>query len=574
MGKILRVNLSDRTWQLADADASYAGLGGRGLGAAMISREIPPLADPLGADNKLILAPGILAGTSIPCSGRLSVCAKSPLTRTIKESNAGGSAAQKLASLGLMAVVVEGVSDGLAMVKIDKTGVTFLQADDLKGTGNYRLIEVLKDRFGEKCAFVSTGPAGEMKLKAASISVTTPDFHIRMAARGGLGAVMGSKNLKALVIDDTDSDLREKKDQDSIKESVKALAKGITDHPFTGAMKALGTPLLVDPINGLGCLATKNYSLGMFAGAEKISGMRLVELIAKRPNGKTTHRCMNGCIIQCSDVLTDEKGELIVASIEFETLALVGSNCMIDDLETIARINRACNDAGVDTMDVGAAIAVAMESGLLPWGDGRAALNLAEEIGRGTERGIMIGNGCKFTGDRLGSSRIPHVKGQSLAAYDPRGLKGTGVTYATSPMGADHTAGVVVPDPNLPTYNHLSATGQAPMSKGAQIYMAAVDTLGLCTFAFVPMVAPDLQRHLIACVSEVLGKPLGDDYLLQLGMSVLAMERAFNEAAGFDRDDDRLPAFFCEEVLPPLGTVFDVSAQELDSVHERAVPVS
>jgi aldehyde:ferredoxin oxidoreductase len=184
----------------------------------------------------------------------------------------------------------------------------------------------------------------------------------------------------------------------------------------------------------------------------------------------------------------------------------------------------------------------------------------------------MIGNGCRHAGERLGARRVPHVKGQSLAAYDPRGLKGTGVTYATSPMGADHTSGVVVPDPSLPWYDHLAATGQGPMSKGAQTYMAAVDTLGICIFAFVPMAAPELQKHLVACVAAVLGKPLADDYLLSLGTSVLAAERAFNEAAGFGREDDRLPAFFAEEALPSLGTVFDVSAEELDAVHGAAVP--
>lgn len=568
MRKILRVNLAVQTYQLTDPEPHYADLGGRGLGAAIIGREIAPTADPLGPDNKLILAPGILAGTSVPNSGRLSVCAKSPLTYTIKEANAGGAAAHKLAKLGIMAVIVEGRSEDLVILKIDKDGVVFLPAGALKGTGNYPLIDELKNRFGEHSAIVSIGPAGEQQIIAAGVSVTSPDFQIRMAARGGLGAVMGSKNLKAVVIDDTGHERVDINDLDRFKESAKALAKSIAAHPFTAGLKALGTPMLVNIISdGLGCLATKNYSLGKFEGAAKISGESLAGLIGKRPDGEAAHRCMPGCLIQCSNIFTDEKGELIVSGLEFETLALVGSNCMIDDLEMIGRINYVCNDAGVDTMEVGGAIAVAMENGLLAWGDGQAALELAKEIGKGTERGRMIGHGCKYTGDCLGAKRIPHVKGQCLAAYDPRGLKGTGVTYATSPMGADHTAGMVAPDPSLPDYNHLAANGQGPMSKGAQIFNAAVDTLGLCLFASVPLVAPELQQHLIACVSGILGRQLEDNYLIELGMSVLAMERAFNQAAGFNQNDDRLPAFFTEEKLPTLGTVFDVPAEELDAVH-------
>ena len=570
MKKILRIDMDRLQYQIEDVTAPYENLGGRGLSSKIIAEEIPPNADPLGGENKLIFAAGIFAGTSVPNSGRLSVGAKSPLTNTIKEANSGGAAAQKLVRLGIQAVVVKGCAKELTFLKIDNNGVTFLPAAHLQGLGNYRLIEKLKEEYGDEIAIISIGPAGEMKLKASSVSVTTPDFHIRMASRGGLGAVMGSKNLKAVIIDSQGRDGVEIKNKDKFKESVKALSKGIASHPMMGGLKELGTPLLVNMTSeGLGCLATKNFSQGKFEGAEKISGEHIAELMKKRPNAKPVHRCMRGCIIDCSNIFTDEKGEVIVSGLEFETIALIGSNCMIDDIDIIARINRLCNDAGVDTMDIGGAIGVAMEAGLLSWGDGETALEIVKELGQGTEKGEMIGNGCRFTGEKLGVGRIPHVKGQCLAGYDPRGLKGTGTTYATSTMGADHTCGNAIPSPANPEYNHVASTGQGPVSKFLQAYHAAIDSLGLCLFASLPALDdPELQKHFVSCASAIQGKPLDDNYLMQLGTSVLQVEKKFNDAVGFTEEDDRLPEFFALEQLPPTGNVFDVPEEELDSVYE------
>jgi aldehyde:ferredoxin oxidoreductase len=275
---------------------------------------------------------------------------------------------------------------------------------------------------------------------------------------------------------------------------------------------------------------------------------------------------MTGCIISCSNVYTDEAGKEIVSGLEYETLGLMGSNCMISDLDDIARMNRLCNDLGLDTMDVGAAIAVAMEAGLLPWGDGKAAYSLIEEAGKGTERGTMIGNGCFLTGKKLGVARIPQVKGQSLAAYDPRVLKGTGVTYATSPMGADHTCGNALPSPANPDYNPTASTGQAPVSGFLQWYFAAIDTLGVCLFASLPLLdMPELHKHLIDCATAVTGEPFDENYLMKLGTSVLRVEKAFNAATGLTSKDDRLPEFFLKEPLMPSGLVFDVSEEEIDS---------
>lgn len=567
MKKLLRINLDEMDYRLEEMPSGYANLGGRALSSQIISQEVDPRVDPLGPKNKLIFAAGILAGTAFPNSGRLSVGAKSPLTNGIKEANAGGTAAQKLARLGIQAVVVEGAAKDLTSLKIDNEGVSFITAARLKGLGNYQIIEEIKNEFGDKVSIISIGPAGEMRLRAASVSVTSPDLHIRMASRGGLGAVMGSKNLKAVVIDDRKAEGVEIKDKEKFKESAAGFSKGVSSHPMMEGLKVFGTPLLVNMINGLGCLATRNYSVGQFEGAEKISGEYIAELMGKRPNAVADHRCMNGCIISCSNIYTDEDGEVIVSGLEFESIVLTGSNCMIDDIDIIARINRACNDIGVDTMDVGAAIALAMEATVLNLGDGEAALSLVNEIREGTENGIMIGNGCRFTGEKLGSKRIPHVKGQGLAAYDPRGLKGTGATYATSAMGADHTCGNAIPNPLNPEYDPASAEGQGQMSKFLQTYHAAIDSLGICLFAALPPLdMTDLQGHMVSCIAAMIGESLDEDYLMQLGTATLKAEKRFNEEAGFTNEDDRLPKFFTEEALFPSRNVFDVSNKDLDEV--------
>ena len=565
MRKILRIDLTHKQYRYEDIPPLYANLGGRALTSKIISEEVAGVADALGKENKLVFAAGILAGTAAPNNGRLSVGAKSPLTNGIKEANAGGAAAQMLARLGIQGIVVEGVSNDLIMLKVTKDGVIFMPAVSFKGMGNYALIEKLKADHGDGVAVISIGPGGESLLKAASVAVTSHDFKIRMAARGGLGAVMGSKNLKVLIIDDAGAAGVEVADAAKLKEAATDLSKGILSHPLMEGLKQLGTPLLVNMINAAVCLPTKNYSMGQFEGAEKISGEFMVETMSKRPNSQPVHRCMTGCIISCSNVYTDEGGKEIVSGLEYETLGLMGSNCMISSLDDIALINRLCNDIGIDTMEVGAAIAVAMEAGLLPWGDGKAAYALIEEAAKGTDK-AMIANGCVATGQKLGVKRVPAVKGQSLAAYDPRVLKGTGVTYATSPMGADHTCGNALPSPANPEYNPTASAGQNKISGFLQWYFAAIDSLGMCLFASLPLLdMPELQKYLVECATAVTGQAPDETYLMNLGVSVLQSEKRFNEAAGLTSKDDRLPEFFMKEPLPPSGLVFDVSEADIDS---------
>lgn len=570
MAKILRINLSTHASATEEVPEAYRNLGGRGLSACILQHEVPATCDPLGPENKLIWAPGILAGTPFPCSGRLSVGAKSPMTGGVKEANTGGSMAQKLARLGLKAVIFEGQAREPVSVKITADGVSFSSGAAYMGLGCYAIVEKLKSEYGDKVSVACTGPAGDQQLLAASIQFTTPDFHIRIAARGGLGAVMGSKKLKTVVVDDTGSNQVEIKDKAGLKANVGALSKEILANPFVQLQRRFGTPVIFMNTQTAGALPTRNFSQGQWEKAENLSAERMEEIVQGRPNGTMTHHCMNGCIVSCSNVYTDEKGELISSGIEYESIALLGPNCLIDDFDTVARLNRACNDVGIDTMDAGSALAVAMEGGLLPWGDGAAAIRLIEGIARGEENSRIIGCGVKVTGEMLGVRRVPHVKGQGLSAYDPRILKGTGVTFATSPQGADHTAGIVLPGPWDPEYSPVQPTEQARRSRFMQEWMAAIDTLGICMMIGMTMrETPGLDKKLAASVSALLGEELGDGYVLELGRSVLDIERRFNKAAGFTEKDDRLPEFFLEEPFGPGAQVFDVSEAEIDTVHPQ-----
>lgn len=566
MRNILRIDLTNKQFTFEPLPENLKHLGGRGLISSILANEVDPKTDPLGEGNKLIFAPGLLAGTVVLNSGRCSVGAKSPLTKGIMEANSGGQAARAMAKNGIAAIVLEGKAHILTQLKISNQTVVFEDAAALKGLGNYAVINELK---GDSCAIVSIGQAGEQQLTAAGIMMTTKDLHPRMAARGGLGAVMGSKNLKAFVLDDTADQLIVPADiKKQFTAAAARLSKGVLAHPLMQGLEHMGTPVLVNMINEMGALPTRNFAKGRFENAEALSAEHMTTLAQTRPNFKMSHKCMEGCMVSCSNIFTNEAGEVVVGGLEYETLALVGANCMIDDIDLVAQINRECNDAGVDTMEIGGALALFMEAGKLDWGDGPGALTLVKEIAGGTDTGIMLGNGGLYTGQALKVERIPHVKGRVLAGYDPRVLKGTGVTYATSPTGADHTAGNALPSPANPDYDPMASEGQAPVSRFLQNHSATVDTLGICLFPMLALLdIPDLKAPLIECVSLLTGTNLSDDYIDQTGGRILAIERKFNAGAGLTVEDDRLPDFFIREKIESTGTVFDVSEEEIDTIN-------
>jgi aldehyde:ferredoxin oxidoreductase len=564
---LLNVDLTRGTVTREPLSADLEPLGGHGLTSAIVGQEVDPEADPFGPGNVLVYAAGIFAGTVVPNGGRLSVGGKSPLTGGIKEANSGGSAARALADLGLRAVKVTGQAARLSVLVVTADGGKLVPAPELEGLGSFETVDRLWKQYGDKVSLICTGPAGEMGARAAAVLVTTSDHHMRAAARGGLGAVMGSKMLKAIAIDGAGGPGVTVADPAALKAASKALATGIHSHPAMAALEALGSAFLVNVTQSMGCLATKNFSAGTYEHAEDIMGEHMAELISARPNGSTKHSCMKGCIINCSQVYTDDAGEVITSGVEFETIGLMGSNCEINDLDQIARLDRLCDELGLDTMDVGAAMGVAMEGGLLQWGDGEAAFKLLSGLTSGDEDARMLADGCVAAGKRLGVARVPAVKGQSFAAYDPRVLKGTGTTYITSPQGADHTCGNALPSPANPTYDAGAAEGQAQMSEFLQCYFAAIDSLGMCLFATLPALdMPELQAEFVKAAAAITGRELSEDYLIKMGDQIVRMERDFNRRAGFTAQDDRPPAFIVEEAVLPSGNRYDVAESDLDAM--------
>jgi aldehyde:ferredoxin oxidoreductase len=401
-----------------------------------------------------------------------------------------------------------------------------------------------------------------MEMLAAGITNIDKDqTPTRISARGGLGALMGSKRIKAIVIDPTGGERPAVADPAGYKAVQKALNTSVLAQPQTRGYHDLGTAGNTSVINFMGALPTRGFSSGQFEGVEKISGEHLVELIRQRGGeGKPWHSCMPGCIILCSNVFADEHGHTIVAPIEYETIGLMGSNLGIDNLDVIAQLNWKVNDIGVDSIDVGAAIGVAGRAGKFRWGDGQQALELVNEITQGTTFGKMLGNGAAYTGKELGIKEVPVVKNQAMASYDPRAIKGTGVTYATSPMGADHTCGLTFRN----KMDHLSPVGQVEVSRRSQINMAGYDSLGACIFAgFGFGASPETIPGLI---KGRYGWEVPADFLQVLGRETLKTEREFNQRAGFTSKDDRLPEWMTEQPLPPHNAVFDVSPEEMDQV--------
>ena len=568
--KIFRVNMSNLTVNVEDVPQEWQGLGGRALTSAVVAKEVEPTCHPLGPNNKLIFAPGLLSGTTAPNSGRMSVGAKSPLTGTIKESNVGGTASQKLAKLGVKAIIVEGQPEGDAFyaLYVDKNGIKLEEQKGLVGKGNYEVVKQLSEKYDDKVGVMTIGQAGEKKMLAANISVKDPNGNLRSAGRGGLGAVMGSKKIKSIIIDDTDAPGVAVANPEKFKEAARVFAKGLTDHPVTGqGLPTYGTNVLVNIVNEAGGLPTQNFRKGRFDGADKISGETMHDIIVSR-KGQPTHGCHPGCIIRCSQVYNDKDGKYITSGFEYETIWAFGADCCIEDLDIIAQADHICDDIGIDTIETAVTIAVAMDGGVIPFGDGPGMLNLMGEIEKGSYLGRILGNGAEFTGKAFGVTRVPAVKGQGIPAYDPRSVKGIGITYATTTMGADHTAGYSVATNILKVggdINPLVKEGNLELSRNLQIATAALDSTGLCLFvAFCILDNAEAFQAIVDMLNAQFGLSMTADDVTELGKSVLKSERAFNQAAGFTNKHDRLPEFFKSETCAPHNTVWDFTDDEID----------
>jgi aldehyde:ferredoxin oxidoreductase len=572
--RILRVNMTKLEANFEDFPADFVALGGRALTSTIVAKEVDPLCHPLGASNKLVFAPGLVTGSKAPTSGRISVGGKSPLTGGIKEANAGTTFAQKLGRMRIAAIVVEGKHEGddYYLLKITNDGYEIIKANKWSNKGLYDAYKELYKEFGDKVSISGVGIAAEIMGAASGICFNDPEgLPSRYAGRGGLGAVMASKGLKFIVVDDTGAPGVEILNKEAFNMGVKKLTNALTSHDVTkpgGALNSFGTGVLVNIINEAGGLPQRNFSSGQDDRSEKVSGEVKAEEIKKR-GGVRPHFCSPGCVIQCSEVWTKPGGKDPVGVLEYESVWALGPNCSIYDLDVIGELIRACDDLGLDTIEAGGLIGVAMEGGLTEFGDGKGALKLFDEIKKKTPTGRILANGTAFTAQAFGVTRVPVVKGQSLPAYDPRAIKGIGVTYATTPQGADHTAGYAIATEIMGVGGTADPrdTNKADLSRNLQLATAAIDASGYCLFiAFAVLDIPEGLEGVVDTLNGVLGTSLTVNDVAGYGQQIIDTERAFNKAAGFTEKDDRLPEFFLKEPLPPHNEVFNVSDEELDKV--------
>jgi len=585
MGKILRVNMTDLTAKFEDVPEKYKLTGGRGLTSAITCTEVPPSCHPLGLNNKVTFAPGIITGTTAPTSSRVSVGAKSPLTGGIKESNAGTAWARGLASIQIKALVVEGQPNekdkfwGVCLTWDSKAGkpkVDFFDATEYADKNLYDVFPKLYQRFGEKVSIAGCGVAGERGYRNAGVVFNDMAKRpSRYSGRGGLGSVLGSKRLKLIVVNEAGSPGAAVADKALFEQGRKKMVDALQTHAITkpkGALNTYGTAVLINILNEAGGLPTRNFTSGRFEGAAKIAGEAIFEGNKQRLGKELyNHACSPGCIIQCSNTWHKANGKEHVSCVEYESDWALGANCGIDSLDDVAELVLLCNAYGLDTIETGTALAVAMAAGVIPFGDGKGAIELVHEMGKGTPMGRILGSGTEITGKVFGLTHVPTVKGQSMPAYEPRAVKGIGITYATSTMGADHTAGYTICPEILSVggkLDPLSPEGKAALSRAFQATTAFIDATGHCLFiAFAILDITSGYEGMIEECNGVLGTKWTADDVIKIGGDILKKERAFNEAAGFTKGHDRLPEFMKYEPLPPHNQVFDVPDSALDSVY-------
>ncbi|MHB8910808.1 MAG: iron-containing alcohol dehydrogenase [Syntrophales bacterium] len=553
--KILRVGIDDGRITSEQIAEEWQYLGGSALIAKLMNVECMPMADPLGPENPFIVACGPLAGTRAPQLGRISIGAKSPLTLGIKEANAGGPAGQILDRLGIRAIVVQGSprENRLFFLLISRDRAELIPADEYRGMKNYALVAALQKRYGEKIAVISTGIVGERRYKAASVSLTDlfgdPS---RNAARGALGAVMGSKGVKAIILDPAGAAPADIADPVAFRAAVRAWADCLKHDISCSLFSRFGTPFAINNSAGHGTLPANNYRSGRPENFIAVSGNAIQKILFTR--GGRMHGCMPGCLVQCSIIYPGKDGVRLCGAYEYEMIALLGTNLGITDNDAIARLKFICDDLGIDGIEAGSALGLAAEAGKMEWGDAERAAGLLAEIEKETPLGVALGNGAVATARYLGIDRVPAYKGQAIPAHDPRSCKGTGMTYFTSPMGADHTAGLTYRIPR-------EKEKQAENSLRSQIQAATCDAFGYCLNA-VPG-SRSVYPFFADLMNARYGLGLTPDDVMEIGKQTLRDQLSFNEKAEFANMDLTMPAFLREEMITPADSVFDVDDTEV-----------
>ncbi len=552
-GKLLRVNLSTGQISTEAIDPGIAKkfIGGRGLGTYYLSKEVPAETDPLGLDNKLILATGPLTGSAAPASGRYMAITKSPLSGTVACSNSGGFWGVELKFTGHDMIILEGKSPKPCYVSIRDEKVQIHDAGAYWGKLVGETTEGLVAEFGDPKARVLTiGPAGERLSPIAAIM----NDRYRAAGRSGVGAVMGSKNLKAIVVRGTGK--VSSAEPEKTGELLKGLRAKIKENPVTGTgLPTHGTAVLVNIINAQGVYPTRNFQTAVFPEAEKVSGEALTD---KYLTGKDV--CYR-CPIACGRY--SRAGDVEGGGPEYETLWAYTADCGVSDLASVIRANKWCNEYGIDTISAGATIACAMElcqRGKIPpedvdgppleFGSNEAIVEWTRKMGAGEGLGAKLALGSYRLAELYGAPELSmSVKKLELPAYDPRGIQGHGLQYATSNRGGCHVRGYMISPEILGLPEKLDPTtleGKAVWAKTFQDLTAVIDSLGMCLFTSFAF-SPDDYRDLY---TAIVGEDWTTEEMLATGERIWNLERVYNLDAGIAPDQDTLPKRLLTEPIP------------------------
>ncbi len=568
MWKTIRVDVNNSEVKTENLKEEYRLLGGRSLITQFLTDEVNPMCDPLGAENKLLFVNGVYAGTNVSTAHRLNVGGKSPLTGGIKESNTGGLAATYMAGHGIKMIVIDDIpkDDNWKIIHIDADGnITLKPADGYLGLNTYGIVEKGLNEYGNDVAVFGIGRSGEKLYNIAGIAFSEykTNHPCRLAARGGLGALMGSKKIKAVIIEKPKNKYQpELADEAAFKEAAMAYNKKLAELAPASPIGMFGSYALAQATSETAVLPVRNFSGEFVRDMENFSVEHITEKILSR-GGSNSVACQPGCVIKCSNTYNDKDGKFLTAGFEYETIGLCGSNLDITDMDTIAKIDRFCDDFGVDTISTGAALGVCMDAGHIEWGKAEDVFRLLNEMDEGTEFGKLLGEGPDAVGKHLGHNRIPTVKKQSIAAYEPRNLQATGITYATTAMGGDHTCG-----PSLGiTPGFVDDTGsqfQPYVSQLLQLLTNFVDN-GLCLFP-VAILGLETAEYMSKMYSAMYGVKFDQADLMQYSMKQISMEKEWNARAGFTNEDDRLPDFFYDEPSPATGARFEIKPEVLDTI--------
>lgn len=559
MRRFIEIDLGAKTSSSRDVEGREIAECGRYLIARNLLAEGVADKDPLGPDNPLIFSAGPFAGTNFSNANRLSVGCKSPLTGGIKEANSGGTFAFAMGQLEIANITFRGAGAEWVVIHIAQSGeISYHTAEDLLGLGVFDTAVKLHATFGDKTSLAICGPVGEYQGLLAGISFSDTDNRpSRLAARGGVGAVMGAKKIKAVVIDK--HKMPTMKDRKKVMQAVKMYGKLLGEQPAIQALESLGTAMVSDLTNTLGALPTDNFSSGQstISGEHKMGGQYIRELNLSR-GGDPSHACMPGCLIKCSNVYMDKDGRELVSPLEYETIGLLGTNCGLRDPDEVALLNEIANDLGVDTIELGGMIGVLMEAGQAPFGDVNFMADVLKDLREGNARGRLLAQGTARVGKHFNVARIPVIKNQAISAYDPRIIEVTAISMMVTAQGADHTVG------NAPSFvsHDKSVQDVARESYRMQINSALADSLGLCIFG---RTVTDPNRKLIAdAINDAFDADIDPDWLIDIARETLRLEDKFNIAAGFDETEDELPQFFANEPLPPTNKTARLFAAEVN----------